>query len=222
MQISSGSSTVRSSGKYSSSPSRFRRIIFCESTPLCFMGNQPLNGIMGTVEICHLYISPGHNFVGHHGREPGAYPMSEVPMIECVAGRGIRGDRYFDFKDDYKGQITFFSLDVFDQLCQALGLRQRSPAEARRNISMRGADLNQMIGQDFEVQGVRFHGMEECRPCYWMNRAIAPGAEEFLKCRGGLRAKILNDGKLRSSADAIRVDARESSIASPFARERAG
>ncbi len=102
---------------------------------------------MGAVEICYLYISPGHNFVGHHGREPDAYPMIEVPMIECVAGRGIRGDRYFDFKDDYKGQITFFSLDVFDQLCQVLGLRHISPAAARRNISMRGADLNELIGQ---------------------------------------------------------------------------
>ena len=34
--------------------------------------------------------------------------MIEVPVVECVAGRGIRGDRYFDFKNDYKGQITFF------------------------------------------------------------------------------------------------------------------
>ena len=154
---------------------------------------------MSAVEICHLYISPGHNFVGHHGREPDTHPMIEVPVIECVAGRGIRGDRYFDFKDDYKGQITFFSLDVFDQLCQVLGLRHISPAAARRNISMRGADLNELIGQDFEVQGVRFHGTQECRPCYWMNRAIAPGAEEFLKGRGGLRAKILSDGTLRST-----------------------
>jgi MOSC domain-containing protein YiiM len=155
---------------------------------------------LGAVEICHLYLSPGHNFVGHHGREPDTHPMVEVPMIECVAGRGIRGDRYLDFKDDYKGQITFFSLDVFDQLCQALGLGQRSPADARRNIIVRDANLNELIGQDFEVQGVRFHGMEECRPCYWMNRAIAPGAEEFLKGRGGLRAKILSDGVICANA----------------------
>ena len=80
-----------------------------------------------------------------------------------------------------------------------LGLRQRSPAEARRNIVMRNADLNELIDQDFEVQGVRFHGMQECRPCYWMNGAIAPGAEEFLKGRGGLRAKILCDGTLHST-----------------------
>ena len=121
-------------------------------------------------------------------------------MIECAAGRGIRGDRYFNFKNDYKGQITFFSQEVFDELRGALQVHDSSPALARRNVITGSADLNQLIGQDFEIQGIRFHGMEECRPCYWMDRAIAPGAHEFLKGRGGLRAKILCDGQLRSNA----------------------
>ena len=154
---------------------------------------------LDAVEICHLYISQGHNFVGHHGQEPDDYPMIEVPMIDCVAGRGIRRDRYFDFKDDYKGQVTFFSLDVFDELCSALQLQDCSPALARRNVIIRSANLNELIGQEFAIQGVGFHGMEECRPCYWMDRAFASGAHEFLKGRGGLRAKILCDGKLRST-----------------------
>ena len=82
----------------------------------------------GAVEICHLYISPGHNFVGHYGQEPDEFPMIEVPMVECVAGRGLRDDRYFDFKADYKGQVTFFSLEVFDQLCAAFHLQGISPS----------------------------------------------------------------------------------------------
>ena len=155
---------------------------------------------MTAVEICHLYISLGHNFVGHHGREPDAHPMIEMPIIECVARRGIRGDRYFDFKDDYKGQITFFLLEVFNELCNAMQLQGCSPALARRNVITRRVDLNDLIGQEFEVQGVRFLGMEECRPCYWMDGAFAPGAQEFLKGRGGLRAKILSDGKLHSNS----------------------
>jgi MOSC domain-containing protein YiiM len=126
--------------------------------------------------------------------------MIELPEIECLTGRGIRGDRYFDFKDDYKGQITFFSLDVFVELCGALQIQGHSPALARRNVITRGADLNELVGQKFEVQGVRFFGTEECRPCYWMDRAFAAGAEKFLKGRGGLRAKILSDGELRSTA----------------------
>ena len=70
----------------------------------------------------------------------------------------------------------------------------------RRNVITRGVNLNDLIGQDFEAQGVRFHGMEDCRPCYWMDRAIAPGAEQFLKGRGGLRARIFSNGELRSTA----------------------
>jgi MOSC domain-containing protein YiiM len=126
--------------------------------------------------------------------------MIEVPVIECVAGHGIRGDRYFDFKDDYKGQITFFSLSVFDELCAAFDLHDCLPSAARRNVITRGVDLNGLIGTQFEVQGVCLYGTEESAPCYWMDRAFAPGAKDFLKGRGGLRAKILTDGELRSTA----------------------
>jgi len=119
-------------------------------------------------------------------------------MIECVAGHGIRGDRFFDYRDDYKGQITFFALEVFAELCRAFELQDCSPSSVRRNVLTRDVDLNKLIGQEFELQGIRFYGTDECRPCYWMDRAIAPGAEQFLKGRGGLRAKILNDGELRS------------------------
>ena len=164
---------------------------------------------MSAMEICHLFVSPGHNFVGHHGREPGTHPMIETPEIECVARRGIRGDRYFDFKDDYKGQITFFSLEVFDQLCNAMQVQSCSPSVARRNVMTRGVDLNEMIGQEFELQGVCFLGTEECRPCYWMDRVFASGAQEFLKGRGGLRAKILTDGKLHSIKSSSRAKSRD-------------
>jgi MOSC domain-containing protein YiiM len=126
--------------------------------------------------------------------------MIEVPVVECVAGSGIRGDRYFDFKDDYKGQITFFSLEVFEQLCTALDLHDCSPAAARRNVIARGVDLNELIGKEFEIQGVCLYGTQESAPCYWMDQAFAPGAKEFLKGRGGLRAKILRGGELHSNS----------------------
>jgi len=97
-----------------------------------------------------------------------------------------------------RARSHFFSLEVFDELCGALQIQDCSPSRLRRNVIARGVDLNELISQDFEIQGTRFHGMEECRPCYWMDRAIAPGAHEFLKGRGGLRAKILNSGQLCS------------------------
>ncbi len=152
------------------------------------------------IEIRHLYISRGHNFFGHHEREPDDYPAIEVATIECVAGRGIRGDRFFDYKDNYKGQITFFAAEVFEDLVSKLELTDSSPAFVRRNVITHGIDLKDLIGQEFEIQGVRFYGTGECQPCYWMDRAVGPGAERSLQGRGGLRARILSDGLLRSTS----------------------
>ncbi len=149
------------------------------------------------MQVSHLFISPGHNFFGHHGQAAGTHPVVEVSQIECLAGRGIRGDRFFDFKENYKGQVTFFSMEVFAALQRELNLPQAIPSATRRNVVIRGADLNSLIGVEFEVQGVRFAGVEECKPCYWMNSALGPGAEEWLQGRGGLRARILTDGSIQ-------------------------
>lgn len=152
------------------------------------------------MKICHLYISPGHNFYGHKGRPPGDYPTVAVPEIECVAGRGIKGDRFFDYKENYKGQVTFFSAEVFAEVCDRANVSGKVPGVTRRNIVTSGVDLNSLVGKIFDVQGVRFEGVAECSPCHWMNEAIAPGAEKMLKGRGGLRARILTDGNLRVDA----------------------
>ena len=146
--------------------------------------------------ILRIFVSPGHNYFGHHGKPADQHPVVEVSEIECVAGRGIRGDRFFDYKDNYKGQITFFEWEVYQDLCRQLGVRVKSPGVLRRNAVTCGLDLNALIGQEFELQGVGFQGIAECKPCYWMDQAFAPGAEAALQGRGGLRARILTNGRL--------------------------
>ena len=145
----------------------------------------------------HLFISWGHNFFGRDRQEAGPHPTLAVDQIECIAGRGIRGDRFFDFKENYKGQITFFSMEVFEGLQRDLKLPAAEPGATRRNAFVRGADLNSFIGGEFEVCGVRFEGIEESKPCHWMNHALGPGAEEWLRGRGGLRCRILSSGIVR-------------------------
>jgi MOSC domain-containing protein YiiM len=153
---------------------------------------------MSAPQLLHLYISPSHNFFGHHGQPPGDAPMVEMDRIECVAGRGIRNDRFFDYKENYKGQITFFSQEVYEDLCRDLHTDDKAPSVLRRNVITWGVDLTAWFDAEFELQGVRFRGMGECKPCYWMDRAFGPGAERALEGRGGLRAVILTDGVLRA------------------------
>ncbi len=148
------------------------------------------------MKITALHLSAGHNYVGHHGRPPDAHAMASVPSVECVTGRGLRGDRYWDHKADYPGQVTFFAEEVHRALLRGLSPAPCPPSAYRRNVVTRGFDLNSLIGREFAVQGVRFLGVAECKPCYWMDQAVGPGAEAWLQGRGGLRAKILSDGTL--------------------------
>ena len=159
-----------------------------------------------------MFISPGHNYFGHHGRQPDAYPLVEVREIECDAGRGIRGDRFYDYKADYKGQITFFAQEVFDGLHAAFPHVRKSPGALRRNVIVSGINLNSLIGEEFELQRLRFVGTAHCRPCYWLDQAFAPGAEAWLKGNGGLRAQILTSGTLRVGAAELVLAQRELAI----------
>ncbi|MEO5714917.1 MAG: MOSC domain-containing protein [Luteolibacter sp.] len=146
-----------------------------------------------------IYISPGHDYWGKHGEGRLPNGITSPDQVECVAGMGLRGDRYFGYRPDYKGQATFFSSEIVDEVREHFKLPRLPASVFRRNLIVRGVDLKQWMGKRFRFQGVEFEGCQECRPCRWMDRVIAPGGEDFLKgnFRGGLRAKIVGSGILR-------------------------
>ena len=151
------------------------------------------------VRVLRIFISSGHNFVGHHGGPAGRHPVTEISRVDCVAGMGLFGDRFFGHRDNYKGQVTFFSTEVLEDLRQKFRPTDLHPGLHRRNVLLEGIDLNHWIGHEFEVQGVRFAGTEEARPCLWMDQVFGAGAVEWMRGKGGLRARILSDGCLTAA-----------------------
>ena len=159
------------------------------------------------MQVCHLLISPGHNHFGHHGPPADDHRIVAVGQIGCVAGRGIRGDRFFDNRPDSQGQITFFAMEVIEALARGLNLAGVRPEFTRRNVFTRCADLNTLAGVEFEVQGVRSAGTEEYRPCYWMSCAFRDErVETWLRGRGGLRARIPTEGVLTCGVSQAGLD----------------
>jgi hypothetical protein len=149
------------------------------------------------MKVLEIHISPGHNYFGHYGSPAGTRPVINLEKAECVAGQGLRGDRFFGYKENYKGQITFFAAEVYQNLCERLNIHDKAPKVLRRNVLTRDTDLNGLIGKEFALQGIHFEGVAECSPCFWMNEAFGAGAEEYLRGQGGLRARILSSGFLR-------------------------
>ena len=156
----------------------------------------PMVPMHSKMKVEKIYISPGHNFFGRWGKGADNHKTVELEHVTCVAGRGLEGDRFFDYPKYEKGQITFFAKEVFDSMCQALNVHDRGMEVVRRNVMVSGLDLNDLVGKRFNLQGVEFEGVEECAPCEWMDEAFGPGAMSFLKGQGGLRCKILTDGTL--------------------------
>lgn len=147
-------------------------------------------------ELEAIYLSPGHDFRERFGQDRLVHGIQSVAEVECRAGSGLVGDRYFDFRPDYKGQVTFFDAAVGEEVIAGFGPAASMDA-FRRNLVVRDLDLNALIGRRFVFGGVEMEGVEECAPCSWMNQVIGPGALEALRGRGGLRARILTDGVLR-------------------------
>jgi molybdopterin synthase catalytic subunit len=152
-------------------------------------------------DLLEIWISPGNDFRGRHGQERLEHGAQGVSEIECVAGMGLKGDRYFGYKPDFKGQVTFFDADAVQAVRERFARPDLSSSVFRRNLIVRGVDLGEWVGKRFRFQGIEFEGTEECKPCYWMDEAVAPGAEDFLKARfrGGLRARLLTSGVLKVS-----------------------
>jgi molybdopterin synthase catalytic subunit len=149
-------------------------------------------------ELLEIWISEGNDFRGRHELGRLDHGIRGISEVECVAGMGLRGDRYFGYKPDFKGQVTFFDADAVQAVRDRFSQPELSSSLFRRNLIVRGVDLAEWVGKRFRFQGVEFEASEECKPCYWMDEAVAPGAEEFLKAnfRGGLRARVLSDGVL--------------------------
>lgn len=159
--------------------------------------------VWGDESLRRIFISAGHDYWGLQGEGRLQHGIGEVAEVECVAGKGLRGDRYYDHRADYKGQVTFFDEAVVEAIRREFKLPKLPASVFRRNLLVRGVELKRWLGRRFVLQGVEFEGSQECKPCEWMDRVIAEGAQAFLKSgfRGGLRAKVIAGGTLRVVED---------------------
>ena len=128
-------------------------------------------------------------------------PMTVTPSAEAVAGRGLLGDRYergagtFSNPNGRGYDLTLVEAEALEEL--AAGGVELAPAEARRNLLVRGVALDGLIGKRFRVGEVECFGQRRCEPCAHLERLTRPGVLRGLVHRGGLRADVLSGGKIR-------------------------
>ncbi len=157
-----------------------------------------------SVDVTDLFISSGHNYFGRHGKGSENHKIIECEEIELVAGRGVVNDRFFDYEEDYKGQITLFDYATYERVKKRFELPDLKPSAFRRNVVLKGPDLNALIGECFSLGEVELTGSQEAKPCYWMDEACAPGVDQFLRGYGGLRCRIVKGGTLTKGRQTLK------------------
>jgi MOSC domain-containing protein YiiM len=133
-------------------------------------------------------------------------PMIGQAEVKAVSGKGLVGDRYFNRTGRFSRRpvagrevtdITLVEAEVIERLrCRGV---QIDPAGTRRNIVTRGVALNDLMGSRFWVGAVQLVGVSLCEPCASL---FAPTSRQDalrgLAHKGGLRARILSDGLIRT------------------------
>ena len=135
--------------------------------------------------------------------------MQAVEAARAVPGRGLEGDRYFDHQGSFSRwpgphrELTLIAEEALDEMARVADVRL-APEQSRRNVLTRGVPLNDLIKETFFIGDVRVRGIRLCQPCKYLVRLTGnPGLLPHLVGRGGLRARILEEGLIRAG-DAVR------------------
>ena len=164
------------------------------------------------VEIVHLLASAVHRYEGRPSDGPLPVPEGEPESRERIEVRtalGIVGDRHFGHRAHRTAAVTVMAEESLEYVREVLEAEAPlDPAATRRNILLRGVDVDRLRGARFSLDTgdgeVSFQAHRPANPCAWMDVMLAPGAHKALRGRGGMRCEPLSDGILRLGPAVLR------------------
>jgi MOSC domain-containing protein YiiM len=138
-----------------------------------------------------------------HIAPTGSAPILSVAEVREIAGKGLKGDRYYLQTGTYSKtpgtgrQVTLIEIEAIEALRREYEI-DIDAAKARRNIVTRGVALNHLVDREFAVGEVVLQGTRLCDPCSHLERLTVKGTQRGLIHRGGLRADIVRGGTIRN------------------------
>ncbi|PRY40188.1 MOSC domain-containing protein [Geodermatophilus tzadiensis] len=153
------------------------------------------------VEVVGLLVSPAHRYDGRPGGVVPPQDGDRVERVEVRAGHGVVGDRYAGRPAHRDAAVTVLAAESVEALAAELGTGPLDPLLTRRNVVLRGAQVEALRDERFALDcgegAVLLQGGRPANPCAWLDTVLAPGAHRGMRGRGGVRCAPLTDGVLR-------------------------
>jgi MOSC domain-containing protein YiiM len=106
---------------------------------------------------------------------------------------GLQGD--WRSRRNRNGQLTLIEEEALTEVERFLGT-PIPPGASRRQIVVRGINLNDLIGRRIRIGAAHVFVETPCDPCSRMEETIGAGARDALEGRGGVRCFVLAGGEV--------------------------
>lgn len=127
--------------------------------------------------------------------------MERVDRVEAVAGRGLRGDRYFAESGHYTTtdacQVTLIERESLVAVRRDNDI-DLEPGAHRRNIVTEGVALNHLVDAVFRVGDAVLSGVKLREPCAYLEAMTTDGVIHSLLHRSGLCANVVESGTIEA------------------------
>src|SRR5215212_113072 len=132
----------------------------------------------------------------------GGAEMKSVQAATALEGCGLEGDRYCAGTGHWSRfgrvcEVTFIAAEDLDDIERGTGVGVKY-GEHRRNVVTRGISLKTLRrGERFRVGEVAFEYRGPRSVCRYIERLTEPGITQALKGRGGICARVTENGAIR-------------------------
>lgn len=131
----------------------------------------------------------------------GLRPASRKPIVEItevnVTEIGLEGDRATKNGPTNKRQVTLIQHEHLAAVASFLGKESIDPNLTRRNIVVKGMNLNALKGRKFSIGTAVLEMTGFCYPCSRMEENLGLGGFNAMRGHGGITCRIIETGKIK-------------------------
>jgi MOSC domain-containing protein YiiM len=125
----------------------------------------------------------------------------EVNSAQAIVDSGLEGDHRFENTLGSGRQVTLMSEEYIGQIEHFLALSRSTnqpvhPRLLRRNLVIKGINLDALRYQQFSIGGAIFEAGAICHPCLRMEELLGKGGIAAMMGHGGLCLKVIQSGKI--------------------------
>lgn len=129
--------------------------------------------------------------------------LQTVHKVKAAAGSGLEGDHYSG-NPESKRQVTLINQEHIQAVASMLGKDEIDPGLLRRNIVVKGINLQALKDKTFQIGKAVLEMTGLCHPCSRMEENLGAGGYNAMRGHGGITARVIREGTI-SIGDQVKV-----------------